>query len=362
MKKIAIIIGTRPNFIKVTRFKELASDYGFEVKIIHTGQHFDKQMSEVFFDQFGLKPDVFLNAPQSTQIGQIAEIMKSIETELSKDKPDLVLVPGDVNSTFAGAFVAQRLGIKLGHIESGLRSRDMNMPEEVNRILTDKITNLFFVTEKSGEENLLDEGVPAEQIHFVGNTMIDTLVKYSDSVSNSQVLGRLNIRSEYALMTLHRPSNVDDAQALETSVDVINKIAEQIHLVLPLHPRTKKALDRHGLLLSIESNDAITLGPPMGYFDFQKLIANAKMVITDSGGIQEETSFMQVPCITLRQNTERPVTIELGSNVLMDMDADKIVDAITQIKDGNWKSSQVPPKWDGKSTERILEAIQADLA
>ncbi len=362
MKDIVIVIGTRPNFIKVTRFKGLAEKFGVNVRIIHTGQHYDKEMADVFFDQFGLRPDIFLNIKSGSQIEQIAQIMKGLEREFSSQSPDVVLVPGDVNSTFAAAFVAHRMGIKVGHIESGLRSRDMGMPEEVNRILTDKITDLFFVTEKSGIENLRSEGVNESKIHFVGNTMIDTLVRHESEIAASEVLDELEIHSPYALMTLHRPSNVDSLEALQKSLEVIKRVAEKLNLVLPLHPRTKKSLKKYDLLNTLEANSNIKLVGPLGYFDFQALVKDAKFVITDSGGIQEETTFRQVPCITLRNNTERPITVELGSNELMKMDPSLVEQAVDSILNGTWKSSEVPENWDGQSTERILDVIRNDLS
>ena len=361
MHKISIIVGTRPNFIKVTRFKELASNYGCEIRIIHTGQHYDQNMVQVFFDQFGLRPDVFLNVPGGTQIEQVAEIMRQLEKEFEQNKPDLVLVPGDVNSTFASAFVAHRMGVKLGHIESGLRSSDMGMPEEVNRILTDRITDLYFITEESGEKNLLREGVDPAKIHFVGNTMIDTLVRHEPDIAQSDILEKLNLKGNYALMTMHRPSNVDDELALEKSVEVIETVANKCQLVLPIHPRTKQRLDDFGLFDRLNSNHNVHLAGPMAYFDFQRLIKDAVFVVTDSGGIQEETTFRKVPCITLRQNTERPITIDMGSNVLMEMNPEKVSKSIDQILSGNWKNSEIPSHWDGHSTERILDAIRTDL-
>lgn len=361
MKNISIIIGTRPNFIKVTRFKELAKQYDVSIRLVHTGQHYDKDMAEVFFTQFGLVPDVFLNVPPMGQIEQIAQMMIGLEKEFLANPPDVVLVPGDVNSTFAAAFVAQRLGIKLGHIESGLRSRDMGMPEEVNRILTDKITDFFFVTEESGRKHLLEEGVAASKIHFVGNTMIDTLLRHEKDIEASNVLESMGIRGDYALMTLHRPSNVDKLEDLHKSLDLIEAIAEKIQLVLALHPRTYKNLEKNKLLDVLQNNPGIYLSGPLPYFDFQKLVAHCRLVITDSGGIQEETTFRKIPCITLRPNTERPVTIDIGSNVLMEMDKQKVCKAVDEVLNKVWKKSVVPPLWDGRATERILQALKTDL-
>ncbi len=359
MKQLSIIIGTRPNFIKVTRFKELAPRYNCEVKIIHTGQHFDKNMAEIFFDQFGLRPDVFLNIKPQSQLKQIAEIIEKLEHEFTENPPDVVLVPGDVNSTFAAGFVANRMGIPLGHIESGLRSRDMEMPEEVNRILTDQITKHYFITEKSGFENLKEEGKSIQNLHLVGNTMIDTLVKHDADVRASNILEKLGIEGKFCLMTIHRPSNVDKKEDLERIFQIIQSISEILPVVFPIHPRSFQRAKDFGLDEMIRSK-SIHLCDPMGYFDFQRLVLESSVVITDSGGIQEETTFRQVPCITLRNNTERPITVEIGTNELMIMEIEPVRNAVQNILGGQWKTGEIPMHWDGHSTERILQVIKDD--
>jgi UDP-N-acetylglucosamine 2-epimerase (non-hydrolysing) len=358
MKKIYILIGTRPNFIKVTRFKELGETKGMEIKIIHTGQHFDANMADVFFTQFGLQPDYFLNVGGQTPNTQIANIILKLE-ELFKEKgnPDLFIVPGDVNSTMAGAVAANKLGVKLAHLESGLRSYDKKMPEEHNRIITDNLSDICFVTEPSGIKNLEEENIAAK-IEYVGNTMIDTLVYFEPQIEASDVLERYRVKKgDYYLLTFHRPSNVDSKDELLVLIDIIKAVAKFGKMVLPLHPRTRNKLNDFGLLLELENMEELILTEPIGYFEFQKLIKYAKVVLTDSGGIQEETTYRQVPCLTLRENTERPVTITEGSNTLVEINAEAVFQQLTLIKDGNYKSGSVPYLWDGNATERILQSL-----
>ncbi len=358
--KIYILIGTRPNFIKVTRFKELAQyNSDIEVFIIHTGQHFDRNMSEVFFQEFDMQPDYFLDIDSSSVIRQFSMIMMKLEDlMLEIGKPDLLLVPGDVNSTLAGALTANKLGIKLAHLESGLRSFDRSMPEEINRILTDRLSDVFFVTEKSGIEHLLAEGVDKQQIEFVGNTMIDTLVKFDPQIDDSQILIELKLKKDaYLLITLHRPSNVDTVENQIKLISMVKDLAEHRLSVFPVHPRTRNALISSGLWDSFELIENLILLDPLGYFEFQKLVKHCFAVITDSGGIQEETTFRQVPCITLRPNTERPVTTEIGSNILLPFDQDLVMDRLQKIANGEIANGEIPPYWDGKSTERIVQYL-----
>jgi len=362
-RKILTVVGARPNFIKITQFERVFALYPdeFEYRLLHTGQHFDANMSKIFFEQLKLRqPDYHLNIKGGTQISQIGRIVLSFEEVMNSYQPDLVLVVGDVNSTFATGFVAHRMGAKLAHVESGLRSRDWGMPEEVNRILTDRIADICFVTEKSGQDNLLQEGKTAEQIHFVGNTMIDTLVAFDAEIQATDVLEKLNVTpKEFVLVTMHRPATVDHLAGLEQMLAILELLAKDYTVVFPVHPRTRKRLETFGLSDRLHKIPNIRLGEPMGYLSFQKLIASAQFILTDSGGIQEETTFRQIPCLTFRPNTERPSTIELGTNELIDFDLDKIKNRIAAIEKNTFKpSSIIPPLWDGKASERIVEVLR----
>ncbi|UTW62723.1 UDP-N-acetylglucosamine 2-epimerase (non-hydrolyzing) [bacterium SCSIO 12741] len=363
MKKIFVIVGTRPNFIKITQFKKYGAQFGFDIRVVHTGQHYDYKMAQVFFDQFKLEPDYFLEIPKSTQIDQIAEVMKRLEKLFTDEQPDLVLVPGDVNSTFAAAFAANRMGITVGHIESGLRSFDPAMPEEINRVLTDRITDMYFVTEQSGLDHLTTEGVPEEKIHFVGNTMIDTMCAFEQEIEESPIIDQLQLEgSPFILMTMHRPRNVDQQNQIDKLIALLGRLSERYRVVFPVHPRTRKLLEDAFEQAENLSSDRIHLVEPMDYFSFQKLIKYTDVIITDSGGIQEESTFRQVPCLTLRPNTERPVTIDIGTNTLLPFDLDLVDSYLKKIESGEYKQGQIPPQWDGHATERILEAIQAQLS
>jgi UDP-N-acetylglucosamine 2-epimerase (non-hydrolysing) len=269
-----------------------------------------------------------------------------------------MIVVGDVNSTLAGALVGNKMGIPLLHLESGLRSFDKTMPEEHNRIITDDISNYYFVTEESGKQNLLKEGKDKSSIHFVGNTMIDTLVAYDPIIQKSPIVSNLNLKPKgYALMTMHRPGNVDTKDGLLKLIEVMEALTKDLQIVFPIHPRTTNKLKEFNLFTSIEHNKNLRLMEPAGYLDFQKLIYDSLFVITDSGGIQEETTFRKIPCITLRPNTERPSTVDVGSNVLMGFEKDKIMNTVDKIKKGIYKSCGIPPMWDGNATERIFEVL-----
>jgi UDP-N-acetylglucosamine 2-epimerase (non-hydrolysing) len=362
-KKILIVVGTRPNFIKVTQFKKVLENYpGLECKIVHTGQHFDDKMSLVFFEQFKLQPDIFLNIDHSTPVSQIAEIMDSLEEVALEYKPDLMIVPGDVNSTLAAALVANKMNIKLAHLESGLRSYDRGMPEEFNRVITDIVADYFFVTEQSGYDNLLKEGRSKEHLYFVGNTMIDTMVAFSKEIEQSGILNKLGIAAhKFVLMTIHRPSNVDTEEGLKKLCALINHVTKKYKLVFPVHPRTLKNLEKFGLYTEVKGNTNLIFSDPLDYFSFQKLIKECSFIITDSGGIQEESTFLQVPCLTLRANTERPVTVDIGSNELIPFDLKLIEQRIESIEKGTYKKGSIPPYWDGKATERIVKIISEIL-
>lgn len=359
MKKILVVVGTRPNFIKVTRFHaEIKKHPGLDCKIVHTGQHFDKNMSSVFFEQFGLQPDIFLNVEAGSPISQMADIMKALEKTVNEYKPHLIVVPGDVNSTLAGALTANKMNIPLAHLESGLRSYDRTMPEEFNRVLTDDLSDYFFVTEQSGHDNLIQEGKNKNSIHFVGNTMIDTLVAYSKEIERCNILQKFELsHKKYLLMTMHRPATVDSAEGLKKLNSLIKNITNKYSLVFPAHPRTIHNLEKYGLLNELKQNKKLILSEPLDYFSFQKLVKDSLMIITDSGGIQEESTFLGVPCLTLRPNTERPVTVTLGTNELIPFDEKLIESRIEEVENGTYKKGKIPPMWDGKATERIVKVI-----
>lgn len=334
--------------------------------ICHTGQHYDRTMSKIFFDDLELpKPGFYLNVGSASHAVQTAKIMFEFEKVLLKIKPDLVLVAGDVNSTIACALTAVKLGIKVAHIESGLRSFDRTMPEEINRILTDTISDYLFVTEKSGLKNLSNEGISKKKIYFVGNTMIDSLVNYLPKIKNSDIFQKTKIEKQnYILVTMHRPSNVDDEKNLKLIFKMLNGISQKIPVVFPVHPRTGKKLK------GITINKKIILTQPLGYLDFLALMKHSSLVITDSGGIQEETTYLGVPCVTLRRNTERPVTVEIGTNHLiqdkgksMSEYINDVHSLVTKILSGSVvKKGKIPPKWDGKTSERIASVIVKKLS
>jgi UDP-N-acetylglucosamine 2-epimerase (non-hydrolysing) len=359
---IHILIGTRPNFIKVTRFKEVAATYpNMNIKIIHTGQHYDEKMADVFFRQFNLVPDYYLNIPQVSANKQIAEIMIRLEDLMNQiGKPDILLVPGDVNSTLAGALTANKLGIKLAHIEAGLRSFDRTMPEEFNRLIADELSDLFFVTEPSGLKHLEEEGKNKNAIHFVGNTMIDTMVAFETEIEASTILNELKISTEkFVLMTMHRPATVDNKIELEKLISLIEYITKKYKVIFPIHPRTIKNAKEFNLHERIVSNQNLICTEPLDYFAFQKLVKNCTFILTDSGGIQEESTFRQKPCLTLRPNTERPVTVDEGTNTLLPFDLEIVKKNISEIENGTYKTGIIPRWWDGKATERILEIISS---
>jgi UDP-N-acetylglucosamine 2-epimerase (non-hydrolysing) len=328
-------------------------------RLLHTGQHYNHNMSDVFFEELGLQqPDYALRIGKQGVVSQLAEMMQGIEEVVQAYRPDVMAVVGDVNSTLAAALVANKMGVQLAHVESGLRSRDRAMPEENNRMLTDAVTDLFFVTEEDGRRNLLQEGKPESAIHFVGNTMIDTLVAYDAQIRQSAILKRLRLKPQtYALMTMHRPGNVDTREGLEKLIITLDSLTEADTIVFPVHPRTLNRLNEFNLFHRIERNGRLILMEPAGYLDFQHLILHARYVITDSGGIQEETTFRRVPCLTLRPNTERPSTLTTGSNTLLGFDVEKIRQTVAAIHAGTYKSCGVPPCWDGKATERIFAVL-----
>jgi UDP-N-acetylglucosamine 2-epimerase (non-hydrolysing) len=354
-----IVVGTRPNFIKVTQFKKVASNFSdLDVKIVHTGQHYDDKMATVFFDQFGLRPDTFLNIGPGHPARQIAKTIEKITDFFLSENPSMVMVVGDVNSTLAASIAANKCGLPVAHLESGLRSNDRNMPEEQNRLIADSLADLHFITEDSGLQNLRNEQKPEAGLAFVGNTMIDTLVAYQEDVEKSKILEELQVApGNFALVTIHRPSNVDSSEGLKMLLNVLKATAEQTPIVFPMHPRTRNSLEKHGMAGEMESISRLKLCGPLGYFDFQKLVSESKFVLTDSGGIQEETTFLQKPCLTLRPNTERPSTVEIGTNVLLPFDVAAISPIIESIVEDTFKAGQVPALWDGAASKRVLQRI-----
>ena len=327
--------------------------------IIHTGQHYDERMSEVFFKQLGLpEPHIYLGVGSGSHAVQTAKIMIAFEEAVLEHKPDVVLVVGDVNSTVACSLVAAKCHIPIIHVEAGLRSGDRSMPEEVNRVVTDSIADYLFVTEQSGMDNLKAEGVADEKVHFVGNVMIDSLVHFREEAARRPVMNDLGLEAKkYALMTMHRPANVDTEGQLEKVVETIEKIAGLIPVVLPLHPRTRNRLESFGMLPRLEAIETLTTTEPLGYLEFLNLMDNAAAIVTDSGGVQEESTYLQVPCLTLRPNTERPATITVGTNELHDLQPDVIVGRVEDILCGDYKKGEIPALWDGKAAERIARII-----
>jgi UDP-N-acetylglucosamine 2-epimerase (non-hydrolysing) len=360
-KKILVVIGTRPNFIKVTQFKKVVSRYKhIDLKIVHTGQHFDHKMADVFFTQFNLIPDYFLNITTTASANtQIAEIMIKLEQlVINEFKPDLMMVVGDVNSTLAAAITANKLNIKIAHVESGLRSYDKTMPEEHNRIITDDITNYYLVTEQSGWDNLLKDGVDKQNLFFVGNTMIDTMVAFEKQIEESAILNTLQLdQKKYVLITMHRPANVDTKEGLQKLLDLLLHISKSYKIVFPVHPRTLKNIEHFNLKQEFEKIVGLIFTQPLDYFAFQKLIKYTKFILTDSGGIQEESTFLKIPCLTLRPNTERPITCTEGTNTLIPFELETIKSYLNEIEMGTYKKGNIPKFWDGKATERIFEQI-----
>ncbi len=363
-KKVLIVVGTRPNFIKVTQFKKHASNSNLEIKIVHTGQHYDAKMADVFFEQFNLIPDFFLNISTNVSANvQMAEIMIGLENIIKEFSPNLVMVVGDVNSTFAAALTANKLNLKIAHLESGLRSFDRTMPEEINRLLTDEITDYYFVTEKSGNEHLRKENRNSKKIFFVGNTMIDTMVAFEESIQKNTICETLHLKKEkFVLMTIHRPATVDFKEELSKLIQLIKEISNKYKVVFPVHPRTINNLKKFELFDNFSTINNLIVIEPLDYFAFQKLIAECKFILTDSGGIQEESTFRLKPCLTLRPNTERPITVEIGTNTLLPFELNEIQKHIAQIENESYKKGKIPELWDGKSTQRIIEHLITILA
>jgi UDP-N-acetylglucosamine 2-epimerase (non-hydrolysing) len=375
--KIINVVGARPNFMKIAPLmNEMAGHPDISPMLIHTGQHYDDKMSRSFFDDLNIpKPDINLEVGSGTHAEQTAEIMKRFEPVLLKEKPDGILVVGDVNSTIACALTASKLGIKVIHVEAGLRSYDRTMPEEINRVLTDALSDLLFTSERKAGENLLREGIHKEKIFFVGNVMIDTLLEHRKKAGKSDVLRRLKLNNRkpksrsaapapYALLTLHRPSNVDCVDTLGNIMEAVSVLAGWMPVIFPIHPRTKRKMEDFGFMAVYEprgkksdNGRRIVFTEPLGYLDFLRLMADASIVLTDSGGIQEETTVLGIPCVTLRENTERPVTITEGTNRMVGTDRQRIIDECQNILNGGSRPGRVPELWDGKASQRIVNVI-----
>jgi UDP-N-acetylglucosamine 2-epimerase (non-hydrolysing) len=349
------VVGARPNFMKAAPVLRALSSAGFHQALVHTGQHYDQAMSQVFFSELELpQPDVNLGVGSGSHAQQTAAIMSGLESVLLERKPQLVMVYGDVNSTVAAALVCAKLLVPVAHVEAGLRSNDRTMPEEINRLVTDQLSDLLFTPSQDGDQNLAREGIPPERIHLVGNVMIDTLVRLLPRALERQQNG---FPEHYALVTLHRPSNVDDPEMLRRILNAMLSASKDLPVVFPVHPRTRQRIAQFGL-----ATKGLHLCEPLAYLDFLALQSKAVAVLTDSGGIQEETTFLGVPCLTLRANTERPITVEIGTNILVGSDIDLFRKELLNILEGNAKKGAIPPLWDGNTGERIARVVKDEFA
>jgi UDP-N-acetylglucosamine 2-epimerase (non-hydrolysing) len=356
--KIVAVVGARPNFMKIAPLMwEVARRTGLEAFLVHTGQHYDERMSRLFFEELRIpRPDVDLGVGSGSHAVQTAEVMKRFEPVVLEQRPGAVVVVGDVNSTLACALTAVKLGVPVAHVEAGLRSFDRTMPEEINRVMTDAISQWLFVSEPSGVENLRREGAPEHRVWFVGNVMIDTLLACRELSRRSRILDELGLAGcRYAVLTLHRPANVDDVGVLRDLMGAVGRLGNELPIVFPVHPRTRGAL---GAALS-DPPPGLIMTEPLGYLDFMRLVSDARLVLTDSGGIQEETTVLGVPCLTLRDNTERPVTIEQGTNVLVGRDPARVVSAGLRALAELPPVRPAPERWDGRAASRILDALTA---
>lgn len=359
--KIVIVAGARPNFMKISPIiDEIKKTKDISYYLVHTGQHYDRKMSDLFFSELKIpRPDINLEVGSSSHAIQTADIMRAFEPVLLEQKPDAVLVVGDVNSTIACGMVAVKMGIKLIHVEAGLRSFDRAMPEEINRMLTDCISDYLFCTEASGVDNLIKEGVPKEKIFLVGNVMIDTLLKYKKEAESSNIINDLDIdKDNFCVLTLHRPSNVDSFKTLDSIFNALDFIEKDTQIVFPVHPRTYQNIVSFGMEARLKNLKVVE---PLGYFEFLNLMIYSKFILTDSGGIQGESAILKKPCITLRYNTERPVTVEAGLNQLVGNETHKIIAGYKKIKREDFKQHKVPPFWDGKTAKRIVDILQEQL-
>jgi UDP-N-acetylglucosamine 2-epimerase (non-hydrolysing) len=364
MKKVFNICGARPNFMKIAPIVHaMQRSSKLRSTIVHTGQHYSPTLSDVFFEELKIpRPEISLEVGSLPRTEQIALIEERFTPVVEGEAPNLILVVGDVNSTVACARVGRRLGIPVAHVEAGLRSFDLDMPEEHNRIETDRLSDILYVTEESGMDNLLNERVSGKAM-LVGNVMIDTLVANLDRARNSGVRARLGLETgKYAVATFHRPSNVDSKDSAAKVVDALRLVARFFPVVLPIHPRTKESFDKFGLLAVLAATSGLRLIEPLGYFDFIGLVEQCGVVVTDSGGIQEETTYLGVPCLTMRENSERPSTISIGTNLLIGSDLALLMSELENISAGKTKKGSVPPLWDGRTAERIVADIEAFLS
>ncbi len=352
---ISAVVGARPNFMKMAPIlEEIRRRPKIQARLIHTGQHYSPEMSSTFFDELGMPaPDVNLEVGSGSHTAQTAGVMLRLEPEFLEHRPDLILVVGDVNSTVAAALVGAKLGIPVAHVEAGLRSFDRRMPEEINRLVTDTLSDYLFASEPSGVRNLEAEGVVPEKIFLVGNVMIDTLLKFRDKAAQSDILQRLGLQPrKYCVTTLHRPSNVDDLGHLSSLVRMLSELSQQLPVVFPIHPRTRQRLEAGNT-----GGHSLILTQPLGYLDFLRLTSEARLVLTDSGGIQEEATILNVPCLTLRENTERPITIEQGTNRLVGTNPDLILQAARESLAAPPRAATAPDLWDGRASARILDVL-----
>jgi UDP-N-acetylglucosamine 2-epimerase (non-hydrolysing) len=362
MLKVINVVGARPNFMKVAPVVEAMKrrEHAFSPLLVHTGQHYDPTMSDSFFRDLDLpKPYSYLGVGSASHAVQTAAVMERFEPLVLREKPDWVLVVGDVNSTLACALVCVKLGVKVGHVEAGLRSRDRSMPEEINRILTDQIADLLFTPSEDADQNLRAEGIPEERIRLVGNIMIDSLFQHLARAKESTIREDLGLGDQdYAVLTLHRPTNVDDLETFSRILDALDEIGQSLPIIFPVHPRTRKTIGELGLAKRVNGNRSLRMIEPLGYLDFLGLYSRARLVMTDSGGLQEETTVLGIPCLTLRENTERPITVELGTNTVVGTDRNKITTAAFAALNGSITSDRrVPPLWDGHTADRILDAL-----
>lgn len=357
--RLSIIAGARPNFMKIAPIihaiqKAQQTGKDIHCRLVHTGQHYDHKMSETFFNELNIpEPDINLEAGGGTQAQQTAAIMVAFEKELMQHPADIVMVVGDVTSTMACAIVAKKLNTKVAHVEAGIRSFDLSMPEEINRMVTDSITDYFFTTSAFANENLLKSGIAAENIHFVGNVMIDTLLRNTPRLKRPEIADSLQLnKGAYLVLTLHRPANVDEAGNLKTIIDEITSNVNGLPIIFPIHPRTAKVFSDLGI-----KADNLHIVEPLGYLEFNYLVKNAKAVITDSGGITEETTVMGIPCLTMRNNTERPETCSIGTNELIGTDVTAIKPALNKLFNEQWKKGGIPELWDGHAADRIVNTL-----
>jgi UDP-N-acetylglucosamine 2-epimerase (non-hydrolysing) len=362
MLKVINVVGARPNFMKVAPIVEAMKrrEREFTPLVVHTGQHYDSAMSDAFFRDLDLpQADVYLEVGSASHAAQTAAVMERFEPVVVKEEPDWVLVVGDVNSTLACALVCVKLGVNVAHVEAGLRSRDRTMPEEINRLLTDQISNLLFTPSEDACANLLAEGIAQDRIRFVGNIMIDSLLKYLPRATKSTVAQDLGLREDgYAVLTLHRPSNVDDGTTFSRILEALEEISKRLPIIFPVHPRTRKTIAKLGFFERIDKTTDLRMIEPLGYIDFLSLCSRARLILTDSGGIQEETTVLGIPCITLRETTERPVTVEIGTNNVVGTDPRRITTTAFAMLDGpKTMQHSLPPLWDGHTADRILDAL-----